>query len=536
MPSSRIAFDEKKIDAIFRDLDQCRLPGAAVGIAIGGKPVYRRGFGLASMELPVALSPGMRMRIASTTKHFAALIYMLLCEDGKATIDDPIGKYLPELHPVTHAVTMRQLMGHVGGLRDALDICHQFSGTGRRVSSADFLSLYRDIDDVNFAPGIAWNYNNGGYMMLSAAIERITGRSLEEVLHERIFVPVGMYDTLLRRFDTDFVPNSATPHMTKQTGGFEKSYLGSAADGCGGVISTVDDMLRWLAHMDAPWVGQAPTWALMKAPQYLANGCSTGYGLGLMNRRHRGVATLGHAGNVMGSSAQMLKVPAAGLDVTVMVNRHDVSAAVLADKILDACLPDLDPIKEVPVSPFATGIFRSPTSGRVIQLGASSSAYVGNTEARQIASIDGADLPLEHDGDEALRPAGILSYMKLAVTLIGDRQTPASIRFSDFGNHDELVAVAPATEADVGAIAGRYRSNSTATDAIISATADGPRLSTTGRFGSAQFALECLADRIWRAKSTSAMSWGGILSFDRDGRRFHFSSSRTTALPFRRCA
>jgi hypothetical protein len=129
-----------------------------------------------------------------------------------------------------------------------------------------------------------------------------------------------------------------------------------------------------------------------------------------------------------------------------------------------------------------------------------------------------------------------VSYLKLAITLIGDRQTPASIRFSDFGNHDELVAVPPAMEADVGAIAGRYRSNSTATDAIISGTPDAPRLSTTGRFGSAEFALECLADRIWRAKSTSAMPWGGILSFDRDGGRFHFSSSRTTALPFRRCA
>src|SRR3981189_341145 len=93
-----IAFDEKRIDAVFADLDQCHRPGAAVGIAIGGKPVYRRGFGLASMDLPVVLSPRIRMRLASTTKHFSALAYMLLCEEGKAKIDDPIGKYLSELH------------------------------------------------------------------------------------------------------------------------------------------------------------------------------------------------------------------------------------------------------------------------------------------------------------------------------------------------------------------------------------------------------------------------------------------------------
>jgi D-aminopeptidase len=104
--------DEKRIDAIFAVVDQCHLPGAAVGIAIDGKPVYRKGFGLANMELPFVLSPSVRMRIYSTTKHFACLAYMLLCEEGRAGIDDPIGKYLPELHPVSRNATMRQLMGH----------------------------------------------------------------------------------------------------------------------------------------------------------------------------------------------------------------------------------------------------------------------------------------------------------------------------------------------------------------------------------------------------------------------------------------
>src|SRR5262249_19681191 len=135
MPSHglSVSFQEEKIDAIFAEIDQCRLPGAAVGIAIGGRPVYRKGFGLASMELPVVLTPTIRMRIHFTTKHFTCLAYLLSCEDGKAGIDDPIGKFLPELHPVSRGVTMRQLMGHTGGLRDAHDINWQFSGIGRPV-------------------------------------------------------------------------------------------------------------------------------------------------------------------------------------------------------------------------------------------------------------------------------------------------------------------------------------------------------------------------------------------------------------------
>src|ERR1700674_4988641 len=83
-------FDEGKIRRIFAELDQCSLPGAAVGIAIGGKLVYRRAFGLANMELPLVLSPTTRMRIGSTTKHFACLAYLLLCEEGLAGLDDPL--------------------------------------------------------------------------------------------------------------------------------------------------------------------------------------------------------------------------------------------------------------------------------------------------------------------------------------------------------------------------------------------------------------------------------------------------------------
>ena len=186
-------FDERKIDALFADLDQGSGPGAAVGIAIGGKPVYRKGFGLASMELPVVLSPSIRMRIGSTTKHFTALAYMLLCEEGKAGIDDPLGKYLPELHPITRTVTTRQLMTNTSGLRDSCDIRVHLQGKmGRRATRADLVSLYRNIEDVHAAPGSAWIYNNGGWVLLTAVIERLTGQSFEEVMLSRVFEPLGM--------------------------------------------------------------------------------------------------------------------------------------------------------------------------------------------------------------------------------------------------------------------------------------------------------------------------------------------------------
>jgi CubicO group peptidase (beta-lactamase class C family) len=521
-----VDFDEKRIDSVCADLDRCHLPGAAVGIAIRGTPVYRKGFGLASMELPVSLSPTIRMRIASITKHFAALAYLLLCEEGRAGIDDPIGKYLPELHPVARQVTVRQLMGHIGGLRDAYDLLYHFSGTGARVCSDEVLSLYRAGDDVNTAPGVTWSYSSGGYVMLTAAIERIASRSLEDVLRERIFAPVGLHDTLLRRWDTDFVPNSATLHATTPTGGYDRSYLGSALAGEGGMVSTVDDMLRWLAHMDAPIVGSAGTWQTLKTPLKLANGTSTGYGLGLMSGRYRGFETLFHPGGVSGGNAQMLKVPAASLDIIVMLNRHDVLGMTLAERILDVCLPALAPLADGPGRPIATGTFQSPATGRVIQL--------LDKEEQQIVSLEGFDMPVVADQQGVLRPSGAFGYLKHTVMLRGDPEKPSAIRFSDFGNPDELVRVEPVGGSDVREIAGRYRSVATGTEATFPCSQDGPQLHTVGPFGSATYALECIAAGLWRA--TSPMPRSAILSFDQDAASFRFSSWLTRALPFRRVA
>jgi hypothetical protein len=302
--------------------------------------------------------------------------------------------------------------------------------------------------------------------------------------------------------------------------------LGTALAGEGGMVSTVHDMLRWLAHMDAPVVGTLVTWETLKTPQKLTNGVSTGYGLGLITGRYRGTETLYHPGGLIGGNAQMLKVPAHGLDVVIMVNRDDVSGAELVERVLDVCLPDLDPLEEKGRGPFARGTFFSPTTGRVIQLFA--------REGRQIASVDGYDMPMEPDAGGVLWPAGFSRYIKQGLTLLGDCEKPRSIRLWDFGNVDELVRQREARRPDIDVIAGAYRSDTTNTEATIFGTGEVPRLLTVGRFGSATHSLECLAEGIWRAILTSSSLFGGILVFANHG--FRFSSPSTRSLPFRRLA
>ena len=531
-----VQIDEKKIDEIFSPLNQCHLPGVAVGIAVNGAPVYRKGFGLANMELPVVLTPTIRMRIASISKHFTALAYLLLCEQRRAAIDDPVSKYLPELHPVAHAVTMRQLMGNISGLRDVHDILTSFSGFGRRVSVEERFSLYRSIDDFNAPPGEAYCYNNGGWLLMTVAIERIADQALEEVLRTRIFEPIGMYQTLLRRVDTDFVPNSAASHMMNTQGAYEKreesNLFATPMSGEGGIVSTIDDMLRWMAHMDHPTVGSEATWAAIKTPLALANKSSTGYGLGLATGQHRGVATLSHPGGGTGTNAHMVKVPSLRLDVIVMSNRHDVSSAVLATRILDTCISGLDVAQPKRATAALAGTFRSPKTERIVQF-SSSATVAWIAEGQQVVSIDGMDMQVDADVQGVLWVAGVFEA-KQSITLIGEPLAPTMIRLSDFGNLDELWPVLVPERADSSAIQGRYRSEITGTDLVIAATEGGVLLQTTGRFGTAAYRLECLTAGIWRARSTKVAFKGGILSFDRDNAAFRFTSHYTKALSFRR--
>ena len=227
----------------------------------------------------------------------------------------------------------------------------------------------------------------------------------------------------------------------------------------------------------------------------------------------------------MGGNSQLLKVPSAGLDIMVMVNRHDVSAVVLTNKILDACVPDLDPDPRSSRLTWLTGVFCSPSRERVIQL--------LERSGKQIAVIDGTEVPCVVEENGTLRPTAPLSYLSFRIACMGDRTAPRAIRFEEFGTTQEWPITHPADALD-RRVVGCYQSNGTGTQITIRDDTDGMALFSIGRFGSHRFRLECLAPGIWRATSVGLMPWGGILSFQQDGSGFRFSSLRTRALPFQR--
>ena len=326
-----------RFDEILAQFKHTDAPGLAVGVSLGQRLLYRKGVGMASLESRLAISPSTRMRIGSITKHFTAALALLLCRDGKLDLDVPIRLHVPELIGPAGNPTIRELMLHRGGSRCHLDvgmICHGL--TPSPVGTA--LKFHARQREVNFPPGQAMLYNNGGYFLLSVAIERAAGVEYETLLEQRLFHPLGMYDT--QSIPTDYVvtPGIATMHVEAEDGKWRRGlFVSEELRGGGGVVSTADDMLRWMRAMDSEY---GPVdWDTLTSPPEGAQTSNEYYAFGVQVTDYRGIRTISHSGGVIGGSAQMITVPKHHLHIIVISNGAPTSdPSDIAEKIVDAAL------------------------------------------------------------------------------------------------------------------------------------------------------------------------------------------------------
>ena len=318
-------------------------PGVVVGIAQHGERLYRQAFGMASLEHARALTTATRLRIGSVSKHFACLAVLLLCEEGLLDADAGIGTYLPELSPAGGAPTLRQLMSHRGGQRCALDLALLTQGLAIPPRGTTLAAQTRQRDE-NFRPGERMMYSNGGYHVLSLAIERVSGMPFAAFLDARIFAPMGMHQTASIDSDMAVVPGIASFHAPDGKGGYQRGIFPSREIlGEGSIVSTVDDMLRWTAHLhgEEKTIGTDATWAQMLEMPVFSSGQRSNYALGLKQTNYRGVELTHHSGGVIGGTSHMLFSAEHGLDVVVLSNGALSAPIDLAHRIVDVVLADV---------------------------------------------------------------------------------------------------------------------------------------------------------------------------------------------------
>lgn len=257
----------QKIDALVKQYHDYGQFNGAVLVAEKGKIVYEKGFGMANMEWAVPNQPDTKFRIGSVTKQFTAALILQLVEEGKIKLDGKITDYLPDYRKDTgEKVTIHQLLNHTSGIPSYTGRPNFFAEDSRdRYSVADFVKKFAS-GDLEFEPGSKFSYNNSAYFLLGAIIEKVTGKSYETVLSERIFKPLGM---------TDSGYDNHSPLIQKRASGYEKRPAGyvnaryldmSLPYAAGSIYSTVGDLYKWDQSLYEDKVLSAESKKLMFTP------------------------------------------------------------------------------------------------------------------------------------------------------------------------------------------------------------------------------------------------------------------------------
>lgn len=298
-----------KIDELVKGYHGFGQFNGAVLVAEKGRVIYKKGHGLANMEWKIANHPDTKFRLGSITKQFTAALILQLVEQGKVKLDGKLTDYLPDYRQDTGGkITIHQLLNHTSGIPSYTDQPGFFENVSRNPFTVSEMVKKYCSGDFEFEPGTKYAYNNSGYFLLGAIVEKVTGKTYEQALNENIFGPLGMKDSGYDNHDP-LIERRATGY-TKVGKGYENSaYLDmSIPYAAGSLYSTVEDLYLWDQALYENKVLTAASKALMFKPG-LDN---YGYGFVIANASlsdgKTKVPTIVHGGGINGFNTLLTRL------------------------------------------------------------------------------------------------------------------------------------------------------------------------------------------------------------------------------------
>jgi D-alanyl-D-alanine carboxypeptidase len=335
-------------DYIATQMARLHIPGASLSIIRDGRLIKAQGYGFANLELKAPATKDTVYEIGSNTKQFTAAAIMILVEEGKVRLEDPITKYFPEAPQTWRDITIRHLLRHTSGIQNHVALPHWLDVFKTNLSFEtaptrdELLRMFFELP-LEFQPGESWAYDNTGYYLLGIIIEKASGKSYWQFLDERIFRPLGM--TATRSTDPrPIVPNRASGYEWKNDH-FENRpvLLPAIAFSAGSLLSTVEDMAKWDAalnsekllkksSLDQTWTA-AVTKGIARA---LFN-----YGFGWFVDSYHGHRLVQHSGGTPGFSLVIYRFLDDKLTIIILTNHSDRIVDQLAIDLAGICLPAL---------------------------------------------------------------------------------------------------------------------------------------------------------------------------------------------------
>jgi len=323
-----------EIDALMKRYDGA-VPGASLLVMRNGSPIVIRSWGLSDLEQKTHATPATNYRLASVTKQFTAAAVLLLIQDGKVSLDDPLRKWFPSLPPALDRATISNLLSHTSGIIDYEDVMP--AGTTTQLHDADVLRLLESQDSTYFPPGASYQYSNSGYALLALVVERASAETFATFLHERIFEPLGMNGTIAFEDGISTVANRAFGYTMKDSLWKRKDQsTTSAVLGDGGIYSSIEDMAKWDAALYDSRLLSDESRRLAFTPHTATDKPDVKYGFGW---RITG-ETLWHSGETSGFRNVIVRYPQRRLTVVMLTNRDNPepyeTARAVANLFLDS--------------------------------------------------------------------------------------------------------------------------------------------------------------------------------------------------------
>jgi len=311
-------------------------PGCAAAVSLSGEVVFEKAFGLAELEHNVPNTPQTIFESGSVAKQFTAAALVLLQQDGKLSLDDPVKKHIPELPDYGSPLTIRHLLNHTSGLRDwGAVLSLTGAGRGERVISQDLaLDVITHQRALDFKPGSEYSYSNSGYNLAAIIVERVSKQKFPAFVEERLFKPIGMKNSSWRDDYQRIVPGRAQGYARQGNGPWRLNMPFMNVYGNGGMLTTVGDWMKWNAMLDSQSLG-APLVSALETQGVLNDGRKIAYALGLSVAKYKGMKDVSHGGATAGYQTFLTRYPDNKVSVGVMCNGTSPSAGGIAESITE---------------------------------------------------------------------------------------------------------------------------------------------------------------------------------------------------------
>lgn len=329
-------------DSIFARWNSTHGPGCAVGVSRAGETLLMRGYGMANLETGTPITPATIFESGSVAKQFTAAAVMLLVQDGKLSLADPVRKFFPEMPEYDKPITVHHLLTHTSGLREWSNLV-AWAGWprgSRAHTQADLLDVAFRQRSLNYPVGEYYSYTNTGYAIAMSLVERLSGNSFADFTRERIFKPLGLRHTSWRDDFTTVVPGRAQAY-SRESDGWHMDTPFENVVGPGGMLTTVADWLVWndaLSNRKLGWITDS-----LERQMRLNSGREIQYAHGLMQLRHRGLREVSHSGSTGGYSTYLARYPERQLSIAVLCNSAQASPGAYVRQLASALISDFPP-------------------------------------------------------------------------------------------------------------------------------------------------------------------------------------------------